>query len=152
MGTIVGLTFDSTRNRLVLSTTGGDSANGFLFFNADAGTWQRSAIGSSMSNFKSITYSAASDAYFAVEHGINNSLLLDRFDAATLTRAQLQLSQYIDCGIDRCELSASGDRLVLQGKVVRLARQVAYCEARVTDAKGNLVSRATGTFLLHREI
>ena len=49
-------------------------------------------------------------------------------------------------------VAKSGDRLVLQGKVVRLARQVAYCEARVTDAKGNLVSRATGTFLLHREI
>jgi uncharacterized protein (TIGR00369 family) len=45
----------------------------------------------------------------------------------------------------------AGERFRVQGKVVRLARQVAYCEARVTDGRGQLVSRATGTFLLHRE-
>ena len=31
-----------------------------------------------------------------------------------------------------------------------MARQVAYAEATVTDADGQLVSRSTGTFLLHR--
>ncbi len=31
-----------------------------------------------------------------------------------------------------------------------MARQVAYAEASVTDADGQLVSRSTGTFLLHR--
>jgi len=34
---------------------------------------------------------------------------------------------------------------------VRAARQVAYAEASVRDADGQIVSRATGTFLLHRE-
>ncbi|HEX3948042.1 MAG TPA: PaaI family thioesterase [Acidimicrobiales bacterium] len=45
----------------------------------------------------------------------------------------------------------AGDRYRLRGDVVRLARQVAYGEASVRDPEGNLVSRATGTFLLHRE-
>jgi acyl-coenzyme A thioesterase PaaI-like protein len=48
-------------------------------------------------------------------------------------------------------VAKAGDQLLLQGKVVRLAKQVAYCEARVTGADSQLVSRATGTFLLHRE-
>jgi uncharacterized protein (TIGR00369 family) len=38
----------------------------------------------------------------------------------------------------------------LRGEVVRLARQVAYGEATVRDPDGQLLSRATGTFLLHR--
>ena len=38
----------------------------------------------------------------------------------------------------------------LRGEVVRMAKQVAYGEASVRDADGALVSRATGTFLLHR--
>jgi uncharacterized protein (TIGR00369 family) len=42
-------------------------------------------------------------------------------------------------------------RLTIRGEVVRLAKQVAYAEASVRDPEGQLVSRATGTFLLHRE-
>jgi uncharacterized protein (TIGR00369 family) len=38
----------------------------------------------------------------------------------------------------------------LRGEVVRMARQVAYAEGTVVDADGLLVSRSTGTFLLHR--
>jgi acyl-coenzyme A thioesterase PaaI-like protein len=43
-----------------------------------------------------------------------------------------------------------GGTYALRGQVVRMARQVAYAEASVTDAEGQLVSRSTGTFLLHR--
>ena len=43
-----------------------------------------------------------------------------------------------------------GDAYALRGEVVRLAKQVAYGEATVRDGDGVLVSRATGTFLLHR--
>jgi acyl-coenzyme A thioesterase PaaI-like protein len=39
----------------------------------------------------------------------------------------------------------------LRGEVVRMARQVAYAEAALRDQDGVLMSRATGTFLLHRE-
>ena len=44
-----------------------------------------------------------------------------------------------------------GTAYVLRGEVVRLAKQVAYGEANLKDAEGVLISRATGTFLLHRE-
>jgi uncharacterized protein (TIGR00369 family) len=43
-----------------------------------------------------------------------------------------------------------GHEFVLRGEVVRLAKQVAYGEATMRDAERTLVSRATGTFLLHR--
>jgi uncharacterized protein (TIGR00369 family) len=39
----------------------------------------------------------------------------------------------------------------VRGEVVRMARQVAYAEATVRDAEADIVSRATGTFLLHRD-
>jgi uncharacterized protein (TIGR00369 family) len=44
-----------------------------------------------------------------------------------------------------------GDSFRVRGEVVRMARQVAYGEGTVRDAEGRLVSRSTGTFLLHRE-
>jgi uncharacterized protein (TIGR00369 family) len=43
-----------------------------------------------------------------------------------------------------------GTSYVMRGEVVRMAKQVAYGEARIRDAEGALISRATGTFLLHR--
>lgn len=43
-----------------------------------------------------------------------------------------------------------GDTYRLRGEVVRMARQVAYGEGTLRDAEGELVSRATATFLLHR--
>jgi acyl-coenzyme A thioesterase PaaI-like protein len=45
----------------------------------------------------------------------------------------------------------AGDALRVEGRVVRMARQVAYAEATARDGDGQMVSRATGTFLLHRE-
>lgn len=47
--------------------------------------------------------------------------------------------------------AAKGGRYRLRGEVVRLARQVAYGEAAMRDDSGQLVSRATGTFLLQRK-
>lgn len=44
-----------------------------------------------------------------------------------------------------------GAPYVLRGEVVRLARQVAFAEATLRDADGTLVTRGTGTFLLHRD-
>jgi acyl-coenzyme A thioesterase PaaI-like protein len=44
-----------------------------------------------------------------------------------------------------------GTTYALRGEVVRMAKQVAYGEASLRDADGALVSRATGTFLLHRD-
>jgi uncharacterized protein (TIGR00369 family) len=44
-----------------------------------------------------------------------------------------------------------GETLRIRGEVVRMARQVAYGEATVRDGENRLVSRSTGTFLLHRD-
>jgi acyl-coenzyme A thioesterase PaaI-like protein len=46
--------------------------------------------------------------------------------------------------------AALGASFGLRGEVVRMAKQVAYGEASVRDGGGLLVSRSTGTFLLHR--
>ncbi|MGH9293075.1 MAG: PaaI family thioesterase [Acidimicrobiales bacterium] len=46
--------------------------------------------------------------------------------------------------------AAVGDSLSVRGAVVRATRQIAFAEARVEDGDARLVSRATGTFLLHR--
>jgi uncharacterized protein (TIGR00369 family) len=46
--------------------------------------------------------------------------------------------------------AAMGAPFQVKGEVVRMARQVAFAEATVHDADAALVSRATGTFLLHR--
>ncbi len=44
-----------------------------------------------------------------------------------------------------------GSAYTLRGDVVRLTRQIAYAEACVMNDEEKLVSRATGTFLVHRE-
>jgi len=44
-----------------------------------------------------------------------------------------------------------GSAYLLRGDVVRIARQVAHAEATITNDEGELISRASGTFLVHRE-
>jgi uncharacterized protein (TIGR00369 family) len=39
---------------------------------------------------------------------------------------------------------------VIRGDVVRLTRQIAYAEATIASDEGKLISRSTGTFLVHR--
>jgi len=41
-------------------------------------------------------------------------------------------------------------RYATRGFVVRLTRQIAYAEATIEDESGKLISRASGTFLVHR--
>ena len=43
-----------------------------------------------------------------------------------------------------------GQSYLIRGDVVRMARQVAYGEATISDQSGAMLSRSTGTFLLHR--
>lgn len=61
------------------------------------------------------------------------------------TRATLEMKT------ETMRVANVGETFQLRGDVVRMAKQVAYAEARVLDADGGLVSRSTGTFLLHRE-
>lgn len=46
--------------------------------------------------------------------------------------------------------AAAGDTLTVRGEVVRLTRSVAFTESTVRDADGDVVSRATATFLVKR--
>lgn len=39
---------------------------------------------------------------------------------------------------------------VVRGDVVRLTRQIAYAEATISSDDGKLISRSSGTFLVHR--
>jgi uncharacterized protein (TIGR00369 family) len=42
------------------------------------------------------------------------------------------------------------NRYLVRGDVVRLTRQIAYAEATIAGDDGKLISRSTGTFLVHR--
>ena len=44
----------------------------------------------------------------------------------------------------------AGDALAVRGEVVRLARQIAYLTTTITNAEGEVVSTASGTFILRR--
>ena len=90
-------------------------------------------------------------------HGVTqagiHSLLLDAamnfaINAALPSKARTRgtLEMKTEC----MRPALKGERFELRGEVVRMAKQVAYGEATVRAANGVLVSRATGTFLLHR--
>ncbi len=46
--------------------------------------------------------------------------------------------------------ASAGDVLAVRGEVVRITKQIAYLETTVTNTDGELVSKATGTFILRR--
>ena len=90
-------------------------------------------------------------------HGVTqagiHSLLLDAamnfaINAALPGRARTRgtLEMKTEC----MRPAMKGDTFALRGEVVRMAKQVAYAEATVRGAADVLISRCTGTFLLHR--
>ncbi|MGA3215949.1 MAG: PaaI family thioesterase [Acidimicrobiales bacterium] len=54
----------------------------------------------------------------------------------------------LDLKTETMRPATCGERLSVRGAVMRKAKQVAFAEARIEDAKGRLVSRSTGTFLI----
>jgi len=60
------------------------------------------------------------------------------------TRATLEMK------IETMRPALLGERYVVRGDVSRMARQVAYAEGTLRDSNGELMSRATATFLLKR--
>ena len=75
----------------------------------------------------------------AINFAINSAL-----SGRDRTKATLELK------IETMRAALLGEEYSLRGDVVRMARQVAYGEGVVRDAAGEIVSRATATFLLHR--
>ncbi|HEX2851129.1 MAG TPA: PaaI family thioesterase [Acidimicrobiales bacterium] len=57
----------------------------------------------------------------------------------------------IDMASDYLRAASLGVAFRVRGEVTRLTKQIAFAEAVVRDAEGNVVSRASGRFLLHRE-
>jgi uncharacterized protein (TIGR00369 family) len=87
-----------------------------------------------------------------VQAGIH-SLLLDacmNFAINTALRGRDRSRATLELKTETMRPARRGEHYQLLGQVVRMARQVAYGEASVRDAEGQLVSRATGTFLLLR--
>jgi uncharacterized protein (TIGR00369 family) len=62
------------------------------------------------------------------------------------TRATLEMK------VETMRPALLGQSYRLRGEVVRMARQVAYAEGTVVDEEDQMVSRSTGTFLLHRHV
>jgi uncharacterized protein (TIGR00369 family) len=103
------------------------------------GTWQPTAMacnphGIVQAGVHGVILDAAMN--FAVNTGL---------DGRDRSRATLEMKT------ETMRVARAGDQLAVRGDVVRLAKQVAYAEASVRDPGGRLVSRATATFLLHRE-
>ena len=61
------------------------------------------------------------------------------------TRATLELKTEV------MRAAQAGQHLSLRGTVTRQAKQVAFAEAVARDHQGRVVSRSTGTWLLHRD-
>src|SRR3954453_18669494 len=95
----------------------------------------------------------ACNPHGSVQAGVH-SVLLDaamnfaintELDGRDRTRATLEMKT------ETMRVAKAGDPLRVEGGVVPMARQVAYAEATTRDADGQLLSRSTGTFLLHRD-
>jgi len=94
----------------------------------------------------------AANPHGIVQAGVH-SLLLDAamnfaINAALVGRNRTKAT--LELKTETMRPALVGTSYALRGEVVRMARQVAYAEGTLRDLEGDLVSRATGTFLLHR--
>lgn len=87
-----------------------------------------------------------------VQAGVH-SLLLDaaiNFAINAALRGRDRTKATLELKIETMRAALDSQPYALRGDVVRMAKQVAYGEGVVRDAAGQIVSRATATFLLHR--
>ena len=96
---------------------------------------------------------AACNPHGIVQAGVHG-LLLDAamnfaINAALAGRDRTKAT--LEMKIETMRPALLGESYRFRGEVVRMGRQVAYGEAAVRDGAGQLVSRSTGTFLLHRD-
>ena len=92
-------------------------------------------------------------------HGVTqagiHSLLLDacmNFAINSALSGRDRTKATLELKTETMRPAMQGTTYDLRGEVVRMAKQVAYGEASVRDTEGTLVSRATGTFLLYRDV
>ena len=94
----------------------------------------------------------ACNPHGTVQAGIH-SLLLDaamNFAINAALPGKARTRGTLEMKTETMRPAALGSLFAVRGEVVRMARQVAYAEAAVRDDADLLISRATGTFLLHR--
>jgi len=95
----------------------------------------------------------ACNPHGSVQAGVH-SVLLDaamNFAINAALRGKDRTNATIEMTTELMRPALRGDHYTLRGDVVRLTRQIAYAEATMNNDEGKLVSRATGTFLVHRE-
>jgi uncharacterized protein (TIGR00369 family) len=95
----------------------------------------------------------ACNPHGSVQAGVH-AVLLDAamnfaINAALVGRDRTQAT--IEMTTELMRPASLATRYLMRGEVVRLTRQIAYAEGTVTDENARLISRATGTFLVHRE-
>jgi outer membrane murein-binding lipoprotein Lpp len=109
-----GLTFDTSRNRLVLSTLEREGA--LYSFSPDTNRWTTLAGLNNVDMF-STTYSAADDAFYSLASGGPGGLKLLKYDATGRPVGSVALAERfpVESGLDLFEfqLTATGDRLSL---------------------------------------
>ena len=96
----------------------------------------------------------ACNPHGAVQAGVH-AVLLDAsmnfaINAALSGRDRTQAT--VEMSTELMRPALLGVRYLLRGEVVRLTRQIAYAEGSVTGEDGKLISRSTGTFLVHRPV
>jgi len=95
----------------------------------------------------------ACNPHGAVQAGVH-SVLLDAamnfaINAALSGKDRTQAT--IEMSTELMRPAMLSENYTMRGEIVRLTRQIAYAEATISSAEGKLVSRSTGTFLIHRE-
>jgi uncharacterized protein (TIGR00369 family) len=94
----------------------------------------------------------ACNPHGAVQAGVH-SVILDAamnfsINAALLGRDRTEATIEMTTELMRPALLEG--HYAIRGEVVRLTRQIAYAEATISSDEGKLISRSTGTFLVHR--
>jgi uncharacterized protein (TIGR00369 family) len=95
----------------------------------------------------------ACNPHGSVQAGVH-SVLLDaamNFAINAALRGRDRTNSTIEMTTELMRPAMRAETYSVRGDVVRLTRQIAYAEATITNAEGKLVSRATGTFLVHRD-
>jgi uncharacterized protein (TIGR00369 family) len=95
----------------------------------------------------------ACNPHGSVQAGVH-SVVLDaamNFAINAALRGKDRTNATIELTTELMRPAKRGQVYLVRGDVVRLTRQIAYAEATLHGAEGKLVSRATGTFLVHRE-
>jgi uncharacterized protein (TIGR00369 family) len=95
----------------------------------------------------------ACNPHGAVQAGVH-AVLLDgamNFAINAALRGRDRTNATIEMTCQLLRPARRDEHYVLRGDVVRLTRQIAFAEAGISDDDGEFVSRATGTFLVHRD-